>query len=296
MSHAIVTGATGFIGVHLVSELLAHGIQVSALCLPNDPYQSRLPSAVPIFTDMESLPKADIFYHLAWESASGPGRGDAPLQIRNAELTQKALIKARELTCRRFVALGTVYERLAPQILSSGQYSGPDFYLLSKAYAHAVAAQLAYKLDIEFVWCTICHPIGRMIKPDQMMAYVISSLMAGTSPPLGPAQTPYDIVSVRDVALGLRLLGQAGPLAGREYYIGSGGARPLCEWLGLARQLLGVKTPLGLSQRPDDGLRFEPDWFDISPLTADTGYLPQISFAEAVADVANDVANEVRLG
>lgn len=290
MSHAIVTGAAGFVGVHLVSELLANDIQVSALCIPNDPNQSRLPPDVRIYTDMTQLPEADTFYHLAWESASGPGRGDAPLQARNAELTQKVLLKAHQLGCKRFIALGTIYERLAPQILSAGQYSGLDFYLLSKAYAHAMASQLAYKLDIGFVWCTICHPIGRLMKPDQMMAFVVSSLLAGVSPPLSMALTPYDIVSVRDVALGLRLLSGPQPLKNREYYIGSGAQRPLREWLLEARRLLGSMTPLGFGKRPGDGLRFDESWFDISPLTAATGYTPKVSFAEALAELAKEIS------
>lgn len=287
MHHAIVTGATGFAGIHLVAELLGQGAQVTALCRENSPNRGRLPPQAAISGSMETLPQADIFYHLAWESASGPGRGDAPIQARNAEMTLDALLTAHRLGCKRFIALGTIYERLAERIASSGCFSGSDFYILSKRYAHLMADQLAHKLGIEFVWCTICHPVGRLIKPDQMMAFVASSLLSGKKPALGPALTAYDIVAVEDVARGLRLLGQSGPLLRREYYIGSGTPKPLYQWLEEARRILCAQTPLGIGERPDDGLRFDESWFDISPLAAETGYAPQTGFAKAVTNMAN---------
>jgi nucleoside-diphosphate-sugar epimerase len=288
MTHAIVTGATGFIGLHLVSELLERGNRVTAFCLKNDPGISRLPPEAGIVCDMQNLPQADMFYHLAWASASGPGRADAVTQSQNAGLTLQALEAAHMLGCKRFIALGTVYERLAGQIMEANRFKGPDFYVLTKAYAHKMANRLAFKLGIDFAWCAICHPIGRHIKPEQLMAGVIAALKAKKSPPLGPCTAIFDIVAVEDVARGLALLGEADNLAHREYYIGSGKPKPLRAWLEEARQALGAETPLGFGEKPDDGLRFEEGWFDISALQADTGYTPQISFAEAVRNVAEE--------
>ncbi|MDR1705040.1 MAG: NAD-dependent epimerase/dehydratase family protein, partial [Clostridiales bacterium] len=230
MPHAIITGAAGFIGVHLAEELLASGFSVSGLCRKGSGSNGRLPADVKAYYDLEDLPEADIFYHLAWESASGPGRADALIQSRNAAFTAEALMLAKKRGCKRFIAMGTIYERLAGQISQSGKFSGPDFYILSKDYARRLANQLAYKLDIGFAWCTVCHPIGRYIKPEQLMASVVSDLLNGVSPALGPALINYDMIDVRDAALALRLLGQAERLTGREYYIGSGRAKPLREW------------------------------------------------------------------
>ena len=285
MKSAIVTGATGFIGIHLVEELLACGVRVSALCRENSPNRDRLPHTVEVFADMEALPKADVFYHLAWDGASGSERRDALKQEINTGLALRAQLCALNCGCGRFIALGTIYERLAPQIMASKNFGGSDFYILSKSYAHSMANQLAYMLKQEFVWCTICHPIGRLMKRDQLMAIVISDLLAGKKPALGPARTYYDIVAVEDVARGLRLLGQT-ERVGREYYIGSGSPKPLYEWLEQARLALGADTALGIGALPDDGLRFDKRWFDIAPLKALTGYAPQVGFERAVATAA----------
>ncbi|MDR2908701.1 MAG: NAD(P)-dependent oxidoreductase [Oscillospiraceae bacterium] len=286
MQTAIVTGAGGFIGLHLTEELTGHGYRVYALCREKTPAQKKLLAGVSIFTDMDDLPPADVFYHLAWASASGPGRGDPLIQTRNAELTLNALLTAHRLGCKRFVGLGTVYERLEPQIEKSGRFGNSDFYILSKGYSHRMADHLALKFETDFVWCTICHPVGRYIKKDQMMAYVVADLLAGKSTPMGPAATPYDIVSARDVAQGLRLLGSAERLSRREYYIGSGSPRPLHQWLDETGRILGGEVFPEIGKLPGDNLRFGPDWFDISPIAAETGYRPITGFADSVAEVA----------
>ncbi len=288
MKSAVITGATGFIGVHLAEELLSCGVRVAALCRENSPNRERLPPSVEVFAKMEELPKADVFYHLAWEGATGPGRADALLQARNAELALSALLCANERGCGRFIALGTIYERLVPQITAQGRFGGSDFYILSKSYAHAMTNQLARMLKQEYVWCTICHPIGELMKRDQLMASVISGLLAGESLALGPCETYYDIVAVEDVARGLRMLGQAGRV-GREYYIGSGAPKPLREWLEQARLALGAEAKLGIGILPGDGLLFDKSWFDIAPLRALTGYSPQVGFEQAVANVSGSI-------
>jgi nucleoside-diphosphate-sugar epimerase len=290
MKHAIVTGATGFIGAHLVQELLARGCRVTALCLEGDPATGRLPPEAAIAYGMRELPQADTFYHLAWGAASGPGRGDALLQAGNAALALEALEAASRTGCKRFIALGTVYERLAGQIAEAGRFTGPDFYVLTKDYAHKMASQLAHKLGIGFAWCTICHPIGRMVKPEQLMASAVASLIANKSPPLGPCATLYDIVAVEDVAYGLALLGEAAELFHRKHYIGSGAPKPLRAWLEEARRALKAEALLGFGEKPDDGLRFCAEWFDITAMREDTGYAPRVGFAEAVRNMAGYLA------
>ena len=285
MKTAIITGATGFVGVHLVEALQAHNVHVTALCRENSQNMDRLPPGVEIAYHLDELPSADVFYHLAWEGASGPGRGDALLQARNTELTLYALQTAHRIGCRRFVALGTIYENFAPQIKASAKSGSADFYILSKEYAHSIANQLAYKLEIDFVWCKICHPIGRFIKAEQMMAFVISNLLAGTKPSFGPALIPYDIVAVEDVAYGLYLVGCCDQLTRQEYYIGSGSPQPLYKWLEDTRSILNVNVPIGIGEKPDDGLQFDENWFDIIPLSVDTGYKSMVSLSDAVNHV-----------
>lgn len=292
MKSAIITGASGFIGTHLCTELQKNNIEVTALIRSGKNGADRLPADIKILNcsmdEYDSLvaEKADIFYHLAWEGATGLGRDDEVLQTRNVLRTIEALKAAERIGCKRFIALGTVYEKLVPQILSSPQHRKADFYLLSKQSAHYMCSKLAAKLNMEFVWVTIFQPIGRYIKKDQMMAYAIEGLIKGRPPEFGPSMEPYDITAVEDIALGLRLLGNA-ILSRTEYYIGSGHPMIMRDYLQRAKDILKVDTELKIGERADDGLRFDFDWYDISPIEMDTGYAAKIGFDKAVKNVAD---------
>ena len=277
MKSAIITGAFGFVGRHLAAHLKQKGVHTIA-------YDSRK-------TSPDTLPTADVFYHLAWEGATGPRRYDAGLQAKNAMMTLEALQAAYECGCKKFIALGTVYEKFAPRIKEQNEFRSADFYILSKNYAHETSNQLAHKLGIDFAWCTICHPIGRFIKPEQMMAFLISNLLAGTPPDFGACKTYFDIVAVSDVALGLGLLGNCDKLKKREYYIGSPDAKPLYVWLEEVRDILKTDTPINFLKRTDDGVVLDKSWFNIGDLVCDTGYSPKISFDEAVKSVAEYIAD-----
>lgn len=291
MKSAIVTGATGFIGTHLCEELKRNNIKVTGLARCDSLNTRRLEQETDIvwcgMDDYSSFagPPADTFYHLAWDGATGAGRDDEELQTKNIARTVAALKAAKRVGCSRFVALGTVYENLVPQVLSDSEHRKADFYLLSKQSSHFMCRKLAKKLDIEFAWATIFQPIGRYIKKEQVMTYVISGLLNDEPPEFGPAMEPYDITAVEDIAYGLRLLGECA-LTKQEYYIGSGSPMIMKKYLQRTKEVLGVDTELKIGCRPDDGLRFSFDWYDISAMEKDTGYSARVGFDRAVLNVA----------
>lgn len=291
MKSAIVTGATGFIGTHLCKELMQSGIHVTGLAREDSINLNRLDGTDVIWCGMDDYStfngeKADTFYHLAWEGATGIGRDDEELQVKNIARTVNAMKAAKRVGSKRFVALGTVYENLVPQILMDSQHRKPDFYLLAKQSSHNICMKLADKLDMEFVWATIFQPIGRYIKREQVMTYAVEGLLKHDPPKFGPALEPYDITAVEDIAYGLRLLGEC-ELSRREYYIGSGSPMIMKDYLIRTREILNVKTDLKIGVRPDDGLRFSYDWYDISSLKKDTGYHVRVGFDQAVINVAD---------
>ena len=66
MKRVLITGATGFIGGHLVNANLAKGYSVRALVLPDDPARSLLTSR-----DIETVPGDIRDYAAVKRAASG---------------------------------------------------------------------------------------------------------------------------------------------------------------------------------------------------------------------------------
>ena len=294
MKRAIITGATGFIGVHLVNELLSHNVEVIALHHQGDKDINRLPAETTTITcsmdDYTKLPGLlddngfDAFIHLAWEGATGPGRADEAIQTKNAYRTLEALKAAKAVGCKKFVGVGTVYENFYSQMAEAPSFRNPAFYIMGKKFTRDMARQLAYKLEIEFTWCTFCHPVGKLIKPDQLLAYAIKSLLDGTSPTFGPAKDWFDIVHVEDLATGLYLAAKNN-LSYPACFIGSGKPRVLSDYLNELPKILGVDLTVGIGERPDDGLRFDKNWLDATQFIKDTGFAPKYDYSRIVLDV-----------
>ncbi|WP_088188555.1 NAD(P)-dependent oxidoreductase [Desulfosporosinus sp. FKA] len=296
MKSAIVSGATGFIGVHLCEDLLSHGISVTALVRQNSRNISRLPAGVNVIhCDLDSLNNvelfpANVFYHLAWEGATGEERTNPLLQIRNAERTIEALNFAIKAKCEKFVGLGTVYERLLPQVVDFAGFRKSDYYLLSKNYAHEMCDKIAYQYNMPFVWATMFQPIGKYIKSEQISAYVIKCLRNNKSPQIGNGLQPFDITAVENIAYGLRLLGEC-DVPKRNYYIGGGEPKMMREYIEAIHSIIKSEVPLHFGDRKDDGLRFNFAWYDIQNLKNDAGYVPEVTFENAVKNTLEWISN-----
>jgi nucleoside-diphosphate-sugar epimerase len=303
---AIITGITGFIGTWLSAELEKQGVETVGLYMRSDPNTARLPDSVwltecgmdeyPLLPNRLNVTDIDVFYHLAWEGASGPQRADAALQALNVKRTLEALEAAHKIGCRKFIAAGTVYENFHLQMVESERWSKAEFtdgnrkpatprnaafYIIAKRFARDMAKQLAWKLGIELVWCTFCHPVGRYMKPEQLFAYTVKHLLEGTPPEYGMANDYFDVIDAEDLAYALYLAGNK-PLKNSEYFIGSGHPQPLRAYLQKVPEILGVNTPVKIGVKPDDGMRFMPEWFDGSEFANETGFLPRYGFEEII--------------
>lgn len=112
MKKVIVTGATSFIGVHLVKEWLKNDCDIFAVARPQSKNLNRLPKADRVhilecdMADYDMLAQkiglADYFYHLSWEGARLPYRDDEMIQRKNYECALKAMNAARDMDCSFF--------------------------------------------------------------------------------------------------------------------------------------------------------------------------------------------------
>lgn len=293
MKRAIVTGASGFVGSHLVRRLSADGVETLAVCRPGSETAVRIAQLPHVrlvwcgLDQLHTLPalqpdwRGGVWFHLAWDGASGPLRGQAEAQLRSVQGVYQAAEASKKMECDKLVATGTVYERLAENMRARAEFHPASLYLLSKCYARDLLAQIAKQQRLETVWCTFYQPIGWGIKPEQFTAYAIASLLEGKSPSFGPATALCDLMAVEDLVQGLLLAGDL-PLQLQEYFIGSGEARPLREYLCVIQRLIAPDVPIHIGARPDDGLRFESAWLDTTPFSSETGYRPQVTLEESI--------------
>lgn len=298
MKTAIITGAAGFIGYYLTANLQQKGIRVIAICRPGSVNNQRLKkfqSIEIIETDIskimehsERLKKysPEVFFHLAWDGTTGEKRGDYHVQLENVRDTCDAYICASVSGCKKFVVSGTVYEYLTEQVLSADKFNPLSYYVMAKHYAYESILELSKKIGLDFTWCRFCQPIGKFIKMNQLMAYMVAEIKNGNRPQFGTAENPFDMIVVEDLAEALYLAGEC-TLKKRLYYIGSGHPRMLKDYLIEAGKCVNSDMELIFGERPDDGLKFDYGWLDPSEFDSETGFVVRYSFADGVYKVEN---------
>jgi GDP-4-dehydro-6-deoxy-D-mannose reductase len=292
---ALVTGAGGFVGVHLVRHLEACGDTVVQLERTIDGIDITEAAAL---TEAVVAARPTAVYHLAGAADVG-GSWSAPHETfrANALGTLHVLEASRLAGAARVLAVSSadVYGRVGEDELPIGEHQPlrpVSPYAASKVAADALAQQawLGHRLPV--VRVRAFNHLG----PGQSDRFVAPSLAARIARnerdgrdevPIGNMTPLRDVTDVRDVVRAYRLLVERGE-PGEVYNVCSGRAVAVKEiadlLLGMARRPMRLVSDPGL-QRP----------VDIPVLVGDnrrlariSGWAPTIPLEHTLADVLAD--------
>ena len=296
MKKAVITGATGAIGVALIEELIQHGTSVLVLArrggrsatLPSHPKLEIVPC------DLADLLKFrtpctdyDVFYHLAWAGTAGAARNDAALQCANVKGAIDAVELAARLGCHTFVGVGSQaeYGRTNAPLTEDTPTAPESGYGMAKLAASGLTRLCAEGHGMRHVWVRILSVYGPHDRENSLISYTVRGLLRAEPLRFTKAEQHWDLLYSRDAARALALLGERGRHGG-IYPLGSGRAKPLREYLTRARDLLAPQVPLyfGALDYPDGQvMHLEAD---IRRLRADTGFVPSTDFDEGILKTA----------
>lgn len=232
---ALVTGATGFVGSHLVERLLGAGMEVACLMRPTSDQAVLegldIERRVAALEDADSLRRAvrgvDYVFH-----AAGLTRARTPQEYLavNADGTGRLLeaLLAESVAPERFVyvsSLAAVGPAPSPEPPDETAEPRPiDGYGASKLAGERVVLDHADRLAI-----TIVRPPAVYGPRDtNFLPLLRSTLRLGRVPMVGKPSKQASLVYVTDLAEGLRLAAESPKAVGRTYFIASGN-HPMSE-------------------------------------------------------------------
>ena len=204
----LVTGATGFIGGHVVELLHQAGADVHAIARRANPEAS---FGTPVrwhhadLTDAEATmdavraAKPDQIIHLA-SLVKGARDSDLllPMFAANTASTVHLLDAARATGVKRIQLAGSLEEPEGPGHVPASPYA------LSKAAAHLYGDYYQATTDVEVVNLQIFMVYGPgQLDEAKLIPYIIRSLQAGVAPELSSGDRKVDWVFVADVAQGI---------------------------------------------------------------------------------------------
>jgi len=249
LSRAFVTGATGFVGYHLVSALLRRGVAVRALVRPRSPasdlvslYDAR--REAPCATIAEAAARSecvvgdladtqvlrdgisgcDTVYHVAADYRLW-ARDPSAMYRTNVEGTMNVLRAAEEAGAARIVYTSTVGTLGIPADGSAGTEDTPvrledmvGHYKRSKFVAEASARAYAGERGLNLVVVYPSTPVGERDKRPTPTGRIVVDFLKGRLPAY--VDTGLNLVDVRDVAEGHILAAERGA-PGRGYILGN---------------------------------------------------------------------------
>lgn len=292
---ALVTGAGGFVGHHLVAHLRSEGDEVLVTDHAVDGLD--VTDGAGVLAHMRST-RPEVVYHLAGASDVGGSWQTPQATFRaNAEGTLAVLWAARESGVDRVLTVGSadVYGKVEPAdvpISESCPLKPVSPYAASKVAADYVALQAFLGHGQQVVRTRPFNHLGPG-QTDRFVAPALASRIAANERsgreevPVGNLSPRRDFTDVRDVVRAYRLLVERGR-AGAVYNVCSGRSVAVQE---LADRLLAMaRTPMRLVEDPDlmrpvDVPNLEGD---CSALRADTGWSPQIPLEETLRDLLED--------
>lgn len=303
MKRAIVTGASGFIGFHLVQELLRQDYEVLAVVRTpageekiNGLQNSRAYPVSCAFPDFRNLREAasgiyDSFFHMAWDGVSGGKTKDVSVQMQNVESAVKAVELAKELHCKRFIGAGSIHETECMKAMEAPERAEEpeNYYKASKLAAHYYCESKAAERKIEFLWPRLTNTYGAGECSERLISSVIRQLLRGQSPALTDAGQLYNFIYITDAARAYRLIAERGRAFAR-YILGSETVKPLKEYLLELRSVVAANIELGFGEYPFRGIRLNREDLYSEEFYRDTGFHTEISFAEGIQKTRDFIA------
>ncbi len=295
MNKVIVVGANGFIGSRLTKQLSNKGCKVYALVDARFDYSNiRMLDGVECieFTldTINSLSgdsrfsDIDVLYHLAWTAVNAKYRNDVDAQLINIPYTLNVLKFCETNKIKKVIVSGSAAEVSCGEgLITDKEVVAPsDMYSATKAASRIISMMYAKQHNIEMVWTLISSIYGPGRDDNNLISYAIKTLLKGEKPSFTGLEQQWDYIFITDLLNALEALGESGH-GGKIYPVGSGFHQQMKKYVEIIRDSIDPSLPLGIGDLPyKNPDKIDNQIFDISSLTKDTGFVPQVSFHEGI--------------
>ena len=297
MKKVLITGATSFIGIHLIKKLL-NKYKIIAIVRPNSPKIELLPECTNLIkvklnmNEYYKIPELiyddiDIFIHFAWDGTRGNKRNDGLLQEKNYNYSVMALESAIKLNSKVFMSAGSQAE-YGPwnkeYKLSEDEVAKPNTeYGKNKLKFYNKAIKVCEENNIRFIEPRFFSLYGPGDFEGTMVISMLKKMLSGEDCNLTEGIQKWDFLYIEDAIAGLERLMESKSGKG-IYNFGYGESHQLKDYIKKMHELTKSKSKLnfGVISYPSTGI------VNINPCVdklKNIGWTPKFNFEKGIQEI-----------
>lgn len=294
MKKAIITGATGSIGMALIDKLLKENISILIITRKDSKRNNNIPNnelIKIIYSDLENLCKIqnnnneeyDTFYHFAWAGTTGKDRNDMYMQNSNIKYTLDAVNLASRFKCKIFIGAGSQAEYgLVSEPLTSSTKTNPfTGYGMAKLCAGQMSRKLAHDLGMKHIWTRILSVYGPYDSECSLIMTILKDAYNDIDINVTKGEQMWDFIYSEDVAQMMFLLSQKG-IDGKTYIIGSGKTKTIREYIEIIIKNIETNSNVNFGTIPYSENQIMYLCADNKELLEDTSYMIKNDFDNGI--------------
>jgi CDP-paratose synthetase len=290
----LLTGATGFLGGHLLDNFLRHGHELiiikrseSNLCRIFEQFGEV--EAWDVNDDLEGLfsrsARIDAILHVATDYGRDSSRPTVTFwanEVFPMRLLEKAIVHNVPL----FANIDTFFNS------GKAHYNYLSAYSLSKRHFQEWGKHCAEACKIRFLNLRLSHLYGPGDNLQKFIPSMVSGCLAGEKIDLTEGEQKRDFIHINDVvgAVDMVLKTELGCAHGyRHYDIGTGVSISIREFVETVNQACGYRAILNFGALPHRQGEFEDACADSQALS-NIGWVPKVNLAAGIRTVIEDLA------
>lgn len=304
MKKIIITGATSMIGRNFIDYLLKNHEDVEILVILREgsskniliPKSDRIKTiecSIDNLKSLETEETGDVLIHLAWQGVKETDINSTYIQTKNIEGTLDAVKLAKKMNCKKFIGTGSQaeYRKSRRKNFTKTSERIQILHMESQNFVLGnLSRKLANLLGIEHIWLRIASVYGPYDRENTMINISINEMLKGESPEYTKAEQIWDYLYAEDMAKALYLVCEKGK-NNSIYCVGSGKQKILKEYIEEIRNQINPNLKLKIGYKDYDKNQVMNLAVDISNLTADTGFMPDIEFEEGIKRTIEFIRN-----
>jgi len=301
----LVTGASGFLGSHLVRHLLMRGHEVVVLLRPQtdvwrikdcieqlDIVHGSMEETATLRQYLDVQP-VDVIFHLAWSGVTGDQRNS----ICQSELNVTGSIRIWEILrdsgCKHFIGVGSQaeYGPHAAAISEEAATRPQTAYGASKLALSILLKQFCESAAMDFTWMRVFSVYGPADDVKHMVPSLVHSLLQKQRPSLTKGEQIWDYLYVEDAVLAFVLVAERKAVG--IFNVGSGVSIQLRDFISTVRNSIDPEIQLGFGEVPYRKDQVMHLLADVQLLHAATGWLPLCSLNKGIMQTVDWYKNNL---